>query len=115
MKNIVLYIVSFIFIANTFIVSAAVKPCMHNDSNNPTQVEVLVNTEATCHSQQQEKVQQHCQDACFCMHFSVNQTPVIDAINITYSTTYQERLNYLDQLPHSRTSSPLYRPPIQHS
>ena len=115
MKNIILYIVSFIFVANTFVVSASIKPCMHNDANDSTQIELMASSEMPCHSEQQDTHHEHCQDACFCLHFSINQIPVVDSSHFNHVITHHEKLSDYDQLPYSINTSPLYRPPILNS
>ena len=107
MKNIILYTVCFIFAANTLVVNAAFKPCMQN--NNPVQIELLNDADMPCHETEESL---HCEDICFCLAYSVNQTPYFDlsfsALQLVHEPRFTSELRQL----HSINQAPLYRPPI---
>lgn len=106
MRKFILYAVSFIFIANTLVVSASIKPCMQD---SPKQIELASQSDMPCHEQEPT---QHCKDACFCLHFSANQIPFFDA-DIPSANKIQVK-RFLLSRKHitSRNSPPLFRPPI---
>ncbi|MDW3095468.1 MAG: hypothetical protein R8G33_07345 [Gammaproteobacteria bacterium] len=115
MKNIILYIVSMAFMANTLIVSADVKLCMQEQTNNVIHLEMLTESEMPCHEEQQNEDKKHCKDACFCLIYSANQTPHIKLGDLNAVNTHEERFVAIDEYAVSNYLSLLYRPPIYYS
>ncbi|MFK7795326.1 MAG: hypothetical protein AB8B89_08260 [Gammaproteobacteria bacterium] len=112
MKNIVLYIVSLVFIANTLIASAELMLCMQQIEINDLQSEVLAESDMPCHDEQQNENDEHCKDACFCFIYSTGQTPFFELGNLNVLNMHQQRFIVIDEYANSKYFSSLYRPPI---
>lgn len=112
MKNIVLYVVSLVFIANTLIASAGMMPCMQPLANNVIQSDMLAESDMPCHEEQKNDNKEHCKDACFCLIYSASQTPYFESGNLSSLNINQQRFIVIDEHAVSKYSSVLYRPPI---
>ena len=115
MKDIILYVVSMIFMANTLIVSADVKLCMQEQINDVIHLEILAESDMPCHDEQQNENNNHCEEACFCLIYSASQTPHFELGNLNTFNTHEERFVAIDEYAISNYLSLLYRPPIYHS
>ena len=100
------------FIANAVAVSANVMFCAQDDMMDAPSTELVSETEMPCHEPQQDDVQEHCNDDCFCPLYTANQIP--------YFSTNTLNVNFADNLSipnagihkYSTTLSSIYRPPI---
>lgn len=113
MRKVVLYLISFVFVANTVVVSAAMKPCMQNFNHDSVQAESPLVSEEHCQSQASQNQDKHCFDACFCPAYSANHIPIIESDRFNALTYKDARITKLTALLISIPFSPLYRPPIQ--
>jgi len=113
MRKIVLYLISFVFVANTIVVSAAMKPCMQDSTYDSVQSELLLVSEEHCQSQESQQQEKHCFDTCFCPAYSANHTPIFESDRFNALTFKDARIIELTAFLISNLTSPLYRPPIQ--
>jgi hypothetical protein len=115
MKKVVLYLITIIFTANTVVVAAAYDTCllqgMADHSYLHAEASMSESNKATCHEEQKQSVN-NCEDACFCLAYSINNAPLFDN-----QTQLQHSLHYtafylVDEVLAAGYYKPLYRPPI---
>ena len=112
MKNVILYIVCAVFLANTLVVSAAFKPCAQGNGHDSMQVSMSQEADQPCHEDETPVSEQHCFDACFCPAYSGNHTPMFELDGFQILALQDMQFAEFDQHFISKSSSPLFRPPI---
>lgn len=117
MKRFILFISAFMFLANTFAVSAWAKPCIM--LNEPSPIATMSDglDVPPCHKQQENNKSplKHCKGLCLCFHASINQTPILsDSTAFYVPFGHQGRLTGSDERLASASIAPV-APPPKHS
>ena len=110
MKIVILCIISVAFVANTLAVSANVMFCAQDNSNSMI-IEVSSDTDMPCHDTQNDSIEEHCNDSCYCPVFTNNLSYIDELAH--GSIDHGIAVSSLTTLLISRSQPPIYRPPIQ--
>lgn len=116
MKKYGLFLLAVIFLTNTIAMTAWAKPCMTNPAPQPS-----AEMKMDCHKQMQEQGKkkqdrQHCEGICLCEHANLNQTPIIEQPSFLKAPLLSfERIEEKITALHTRSISPLRKPPRVHS
>lgn len=119
MKKMTVLTLLFVFIANTFVLSAWAKPCMHDVTVEETQeVTKSMTYDMPCHEhsvdnkEKPESQNTHCDSVCLCLHISLHQTPILGYINpLDFSVNSKQQIIISPDNLTSRSILPPRRPP----
>lgn len=114
MKKAFLFLVLFVFIAHSSVIAMWLPSCADNKNADQIvmQSDMQQLDESNCHEEQEKQPTQHCDQVCLCIFVLANQIPAIDFASLTYIDFSKDRYSISDQAAISRTSPPLFRPPI---
>lgn len=114
MKKLAIVIFTFLFLANTVVVSAWAKPCLMNGEQPAMEQMNSQNMDdMPCHEEQdQQQNHSHCDGICLCVHVSTSSNFLSNPAGALYPPVVKSmRVMPRDDVMASKHYSPPHRPP----
>jgi len=114
-KPLSLYLLLFVFLANTMIASVWAQPCVMGKDLMPMQSDASLIDEMPCHDMQEDESQnqdQNCEELCLFLNVLISQASIISSDNLSVSTSKSIHTLIDNDSINSIESLPIYRPPI---
>lgn len=113
MKPLSLYLLFFVFLANTMIASVWAQPCVMDKDSMPMQSDVSMMGEIPCHDEQEDEPQnQNCEELCLFLNVLISQASIISSDVLSVPASKSIHILIENESINSIESLPLYRPPI---